>query len=252
MNETKFDGMGGLYAKFRPSYPRELMGYLQAELGFGAGSVVADVGSGTGIFTGQLLGLGCAVYAVEPNPDMRAVAESDLRGHPGFVSIGGADDSTGLADGAADFVTAAQAFHWFDADAFKLECARILKPNGKVVLVWNRRDETCELVRESDAIIKKYCPNFKGSEGGTRGAADASELAGFFSGEVDARTFNNDLIFDEEGFVGRNLSGSYALKEGDADYGAFVGEMKEFFNKRAVSGKLSMPNLTRSFAGAVC
>ena len=97
--------------------------------------VIADIGSGTGIFSRQLLHNGYNVYAVEPNADMRKKAEEMLSEYQGFVSVDGMDSNTNLPDKSMDHVTAAQAFHWFDADAFKKECRRILKPDGKIIIV---------------------------------------------------------------------------------------------------------------------
>jgi len=82
-----------------------------------------------------------------------------------------------------------------------------------MVLVWNSRDEKSELVRGNDAVNKKYCPNFKGFSGCTRGAETQEyNFKDFFTGNYEAKIFNNDLTFDKEGFIGRNLSASYALK----------------------------------------
>ena len=118
-----------------------------------------------------------------------------------------------LADNSVDFITVAQAFHWFDRNIFKAECGRILRTGGKVILVWNSRDATSELVSENDAINKKYCPNFKGPADGTRGAETDDYYSDFFTDEYETKTFRNDLSFDEEGLIGRNLSASYALKK---------------------------------------
>lgn len=249
MNESKFDGMGKIYAQFRPAYPQEFIDYLYFGIGMNENSVIADVGSGTGILTRQLLEKGSKVFAVEPNSDMRMAAEKDLRRFIGFVSVNGSDQNTMLADKSVDYITAAQAFHWFDRVQFKIECGRILKPNGKVILVWNRRDETNELVRDNDAVNKKYCPNFKGASGGMRGAESEDDFKDFFAGDYETRIFRNDLNYDEQNFIGRNLSGSYALKESDGNYLDYVAELKSLFDKYSANGYLAMPNVTRSYAG---
>ena len=251
MNESKFDGKGQMYARFRPAYAIAFMDYLYAEVGIDAGSVIADVGSGTGIFTRQLLERGNKVYAVEPNHDMRVVAETDLSGFGGFVSIEGSAESTMLADGSVDCITVAQAFHWFDRNRFKTECRRILKPGGRVILVWNSRDDASELVSENEAVNRKYCPDFKGFSGGMRFTEGNEDFHAFFKGAFEAEIFRNDLVFDEPEFVGRNLSGSYALKETDNDYDAYVAAIKGLFYKYADNGLLIMPNITRSFVGTV-
>ena len=140
MNYTKrFDGKGEIYAKARPKYAPGLFDYLKSTLKIPAGSVFADIGSGTGIFTGQLLDCGYRVYAVEPSEDMRKKAEEKLSHNKDFISVDGNDADMKLPRGSVDHITAAQAFHWFDAEAFRAECRRVLKPGGKVIIIYNSR-----------------------------------------------------------------------------------------------------------------
>jgi SAM-dependent methyltransferase len=260
MNTERFNGMGKIYSKFRPEYPKELFDYLYSPCAgqpedSGAGlskeSIIADIGSGTGKFTRALLERGSRVFAVEPNEDMRRVAEQDLREFCGFVSLNGTDENTGLDDKSVDFVMAAQAFHWFNKENFRAECRRILKTDGKVILVYNSRDEKSELVKENYKIMKKYCPGFKGFAGGMGTAAAKDEFDKFFIGAYAIKEFNNNLSFDEEGFIGRSLSGSYSPKEGDEAYSGFIKELKILFKKFSNNGLLEMPNFTRSYAGKV-
>ena len=249
MNENKFDGLGETYAKFRPAYAPGFLDYLFSDFGLDKNSVIADVGAGTGILTKQLLDRGCKVIAVEPNSDMRAEAEKNLKEFAGFVSVNGTSESTGLNDCVVDCVTAAQAFHWFDAVRFKMECQRILKPGGMVVLVWNSRDVASQIMRDNAAVYVKFCPNFKGFAGGTHN--NDAGFEDFFHAGYEKKTFQNDLVFDEEGFVGRSLSASYSLQEGDEGFDEYIAELKNFFQKCAVNGRMVMPNLTYSFAGKV-
>ena len=124
MNEHKFDGKAKLYAAYRPSYASGLIDDLVEDLPKGA--KVADIGSGTGKLTELLLARGMNVFAVEPNDDMRAAAEEAFGGNALFCSVPASAESTTLPDGKMELVTAAQAFHWFDRDAFRKECRRIL------------------------------------------------------------------------------------------------------------------------------
>lgn len=251
MNETKFDGMGELYSQYRPCYPKSFIEYLFDNVNISKGSAIADIGSGTGILTKQLLENGCKVYGVEPNDDMRTVAEQDLQEFAGFTSIKGSAESTTLADRSVDFITVAQAFHWFDRQSFRKECKRILKPNGQVILVWNSRDDRSALVLENDQINRKYCPEFKGFSGGIRGAVSEDDYNDFFSGGYLEKVFNNDLIFDLNGFIGRNLSASYALKKDDENYSSYVAELKALFEKHSNNKQVLMPNFTRCYTGRV-
>ncbi len=253
MNETKFDGKGEIYAQFRPSYPQSFMDDLFSGVGLHTQTVFADVGAGTGKLTKQLLEKGSKVYAVEPNADMRKIAEMDLGGFPNFVSVNGTAENTTLPRESVDCVTVAQAFHWFDRARFRQECRRILKPGGTVVLVWNSRDGESALVQENDRVNQQYCPNFKGFSGGMRGAQEGDETAfsDFFDGEYVSKRFLNPLQFDEQGFVGRNLSASYAPKPSDCNYDAYVAALKALFRNYESGGTLLMPNYTVCYIGKV-
>ena len=125
---NRFDGKGEIYAKARAKYAAVLFDFLKNDLKASGGSVFADIGSGTGIFTEQLLNCGYKVFAIETNGDMRKKAEEKLSDNKGFVSVNGSDSDMKISDKSVDFITAAQAFHWFDSEAFKKECRRVLKP----------------------------------------------------------------------------------------------------------------------------
>lgn len=251
MNENIFNGVGETYAKYRPSYPQELLMYLCSEIGVNKFSTIADIGSGTGILTQQLIHECSKVYAIEPNSDMRRVAEKRLRNEPGFISINGTAENTTLENESIDYITAAQSFHWFDRLSFKKECKRILKPKGKVILIWNSRDETSELVRKIDSINQKYCPNFSGSACGMRGAKSPNDFDDFFQQGYKIKYFQNNLIFNKERFIGLHLSASYRLKENDRNYQNYINELTDFFNVYSNNEVLQMPNLTRCYVGDV-
>lgn len=251
MNEEKFDGKGRLYARFRPSYPPEFVEYLFSEIGITADAVLADIGSGTGILTGQLLERGHTVYAVEPNADMRAVAEERLGRLDRFVSVNGTAESTTLVSHSVDSVTVAQAFHWFDRERFKQECRRILKPGGKVILVWNSRDEASPIVRDNAVINQTYCPRFKGFSGGLYDTINKGDFSDFFEGPYRAKRFEHPLRFDEQGFIGRNLSASYAPKEADGQYAAYIAALKRLFDTYSDGHTLLVPHVTGCYSGTV-
>src|SRR5690349_17698867 len=102
------------YQCFRPGYPEAVTQLLQAECGLASSSAVADVASGTGIFTRMLLDTGASVAGVEPNPEMRRAGEIFLSKYPKFSSVTGTAEATALADSSVDLLTAAQAAHWFN------------------------------------------------------------------------------------------------------------------------------------------
>jgi SAM-dependent methyltransferase len=246
----KFSGKADVYSKSRPSYPTEYIDYLLSVNSLNKTSRIADIGSGTGILTRQLLERGVSVAAVEPNDDMRTKAEQDLQQYEHFTSIKGSAEDTSLPDKSIDIVIAAQAFHWFDQDKFKLECKRILKQEAKVALVWNSRDFTSPLIKENAEIFKKYCPNFYGFSGGI---GEGGEIFNQFfrDGQFEYTKIPNDLVMDFEGFLGRNLSASYSLKESDKEFEFFVEAITNLFEKYSHNGKIVMPNYTRSYLGKV-
>ena len=102
------------YVKFRPGYPPAVLDLLKTECGLTAASVIADIGSGTGILTRMFLEHGNRVYGVEPNQAMREAGEQLLADFGGFVSVAATAEETTLPDQSIDFITAGQAFHWFD------------------------------------------------------------------------------------------------------------------------------------------
>jgi SAM-dependent methyltransferase len=250
-NEERFSNKADLYKKFRPTYPKELMDYLYSQVGFNQESIIADIGSGTGIFSRLLIERGSFVYCVEPNEDMRRTAEKDLSVFENFASLNGTDKNTGLHDASVDFITVAQAIHWFDRQVFKSECQRILKPGGKVVLIWNERDYENEIIKKDYIIRAKYAVEKNGLGSGRGKYHNYHDF--FMDGIYEYKTFNNDLHFDKEGYIGRNLSTSYApLKETDPEkYYGLVRELSEFFDEYSVNEILNYPHFTQSHIGRV-
>jgi SAM-dependent methyltransferase len=138
------------YERGRPGYPAEAVELLLAELGVTAGSLVLDVAAGSGKFTRELVSRGVRVVAVEPVRSMRAALPPEIE------ALDGTAEEIPLADAAVDAVTVAQAFHWFDGDRALAEIHRVLRPGGRLGLIWNRRDQRSELQRELSAIVDPY------------------------------------------------------------------------------------------------
>ncbi|MEK8198215.1 MULTISPECIES: class I SAM-dependent methyltransferase [Lysinibacillus] len=245
-----FTDKADIYAKYRPSYPKEYIDYLIAVNELNEDRIVADIGSGTGIFSSLLLERGLHVIGVEPNDDMRMKAEQSLKKYPRFESIKATAEHTTLTGNSVDLVTVAQAFHWFDKKAFKIECQRIGKQKSKVALVWNSRDLTNPIIKENAAICQKTCSNFNGFSGGMEETLEV--FTSFFKdGQYEFKKYENELLFDYEGFLGRNLSASYAPKKNDGEYQTFVFLLTELFEKYSKNGKIVLPNITRSYLGNV-
>ncbi|MBS0506248.1 MAG: methyltransferase domain-containing protein [Proteobacteria bacterium] len=142
------------YARGRPDYPAALAQWLSGTLELGAGRQVADVGAGTGKFSALLAATGAAVVAVEPVDAMRAQIEAQR--WPGVRAVAGTAQALPLPDAALDAVVCAQAFHWFACSAALDEFARVLRPGGRLGLVWNVRDESVDWVAALTAIITPF------------------------------------------------------------------------------------------------
>jgi len=130
-----FTGKAEAYAKGRPGYPKSSIEYICSLLPQNA--VVADIGAGTGIFTVALAECSYTVYAVEPNADMREQLAINLVSFPKVEILNGTDKETKLPDHSVDVITVAHALHWFEPNAFREECRRILKPGGLVIVIYN-------------------------------------------------------------------------------------------------------------------
>ncbi len=248
-NTEKFTDRAAVYTVGRPNYAESFIKYLYDELDFSDESFIADIGCGTGKFAKQLLDRGSFVYGVEPNDDMRCVAEKELGVCDKFKSVKGDASNTTLSENSVDFVTAAQAFHWFDVDEFRSECKRILKAHGKVILIWNTRENDDEINKEVCKLNKKFCPSFKGFSGGIK--EDDKRIISFFRSEYEKMTFDNPLFYNEDKFISRLLSGSYSLKEGDKNYREYIAEAKAIFKKYQLSGVVKIGNSTIAYIGYV-
>jgi SAM-dependent methyltransferase len=146
-----FQSGAAAYERGRPSYPASAVDLLVEELGIRPGATVVDLGAGTGKWTRLLAERGPRVVAVEPVPGMREELAAAV---PGVEVLDAPAEAVPLPDGSVDVVTAAQAFHWFDAPAVLAECARLLRVGGGLGLVWNERDESVPWVAELNAIMR--------------------------------------------------------------------------------------------------
>lgn len=246
-NTTRFDGKGEIYAKARPNYATELFDYIKNTLLISEGSIFADIGAGTGIFSEHLLNNGYIVYAVEPNADMRKKAEEKLSVYKGFISVDGADINTTLPKQSVDCITTAQAFHWFDADAFKKECQRILKPNGKVIIVYNTRDESAACNKALADHHRKYCPDFQGF---SKGMND-EKCCAFFDGRCEVFRADNSQNYDRQGYINRVLSSSYSLRESDERYAEYLADINKLFDIFSNDSSMTVPMHTVAYIGSI-
>jgi SAM-dependent methyltransferase len=236
------------YVRYRPGYPEELISLLREECGLTSESVVADVGSGTGILSEMFLRNGNPVFGVEPNREMREAGERLLVAYPGFMSVAGTAEVTTLPNSSVDFVTAGQAFHWFDPDRAREEWLRILRPGGWAVIVWNdRRSEGTPFLEGYEALLLRYGTDY---ERVTHRQFDEERLRAFFGqGGCEERVFGNEQVFDFEGARGRLLSSSYTPEAGHPDYEPMLEELKRIFDAHQEDGKVRVEYDTRVYFG---
>lgn len=150
---TGFAREADRYARGRPEYPEALTDWLRGTLGLGPGTTVADVGAGTGKFTRLLQATGARVLAVEPVEAMRSQLAAAL---PQVTTIDAPAQSLPFADGSLDAIVCAQAFHWFaTVDALR-SFHRVLRPGGRLGLIWNVRDESVDWVQAITDLITPY------------------------------------------------------------------------------------------------
>jgi len=233
MDSTKrFSDRVENYVKYRPSYPAEAIDFL-VDCGVHQGSVLCDVGSGTGILTGLLLPRVATVFAVEPNKEMRSFAESQFKDVPAFHSVEASAEDTGLEEHSVDAVCAAQAFHWFDLDACKKEFQRILKPGGKVFLIWNRRLDNSEFLQKYDEFLVHHSRDYTSVN---HLNLQDQDFRKFFGSSFEMRAFDNYQVFDLEGFLGRVFSSSYTPSEKDPEYEDFREGLTAIFHRYQQEG----------------
>lgn len=234
------------YIKYRPDYPPEVISYLRQEAGLSKDSIVADIGSGTGIFTKHLLNLGCKVYAIEPNQEMREAADTLLKEYPNYVSINAPAQQTSLKDQEIDLIVCAQAFHWFNTQEAKAEFKRILKDTGQAALIWNNRIvNTDDFAKAYDQLLREKTADY--NEVNHQKLSDKDFSAFFKNGEYKKVVFPSFQEFDEVGFLGRANSSSY-VPVGDEK---FQQELKNVFNKHANNGTIKFHYNTEIYLGKV-
>ena len=220
------------YAKHRPSYPGGLLDSLKRKLPVvsSAPLSVADIGSGTGIFSRLLLEEGFTVYGVEPNIPMRERAEALLSSYKGFHSVNGEATHTTLPDRSVNIAAVAQAFHWFATTKAVREFARILGKPGLVVLVWNDRlTDVDEFHAEYESLLVRYCLNYLEINHRNITAPTIQKL--FEGWDLSVEHFENDQQLDFAGLKGRLESSSYCPPHDHPNYLPLMNQLEELFER---------------------
>ena len=212
-----FAGRVENYRRYRPGYPAGVMQLLRERCGLLPGAAVADLGSGTGIMTAQLLEAGARVWGVEPAKEMREAAERQLGGRAGFTSVAGSAQDTTLGTHSVSLVTACQAFHWFD-------------PAGS----------------RAEALLHRHAPEYAAVR---KRRAHGPAMRTFFGREPERAVFANRQVLDFEGLKGRAMSSSYVPEPDDPAHGPLLAGLRAAFERHEREGRVTFPYETLVFFG---
>jgi len=235
------------YLRFRPNYPKQILDFIKADCGLTAESIIADIGSGTGFLAEVFLENGNRVSGIEPNKEMREAGEQFLKKYPLFTSVAATAEETTLAPNSVDFITAGQAFHWFDRQRCREEFKRILRSGGWIVLVWNdRRTDTTPFLRAYEQLLLHLSTDYQQVN---HKNVDEAVLRDFFKTDPTERSVPNFQHFDFPSLTGRLLSSSYVPAAGDPGYDKMLGELKKLFETHQQEGRVIFEYDTRVFYG---
>lgn len=236
------------YIKFRPDYPAGIITYLKQHNLLTESTIIADIGSGTGISSELFLKEGNRVFGIEPNKEMREAAERLLNKYENFKSINATAENTTLENNSIDIIIAGQAFHWFDKQKSKAEFKRILKPNGNVILMWNdRRTDSTDFLKAYEDFIKMFATDY--NEVNHKNIDEAVFNDFFGKGNYTLKSFINYQNFDLDGLKGRILSSSYMPAEDHKDFDFMMSALKKIFTRFQENGKVTIEYDTNIYYG---
>jgi SAM-dependent methyltransferase len=224
---TGFARAADAYELGRPGYSVEAL----LPLGLAPGLTVLDLAAGTGTLTRPLADSGARVIAVEPVAEMRAALPDSVQ------ALDGTAESIPLGDASVDLVTVAQAFHWFDGDAALREIHRVLRPRGRLALLWNRRVEDAPVNLAIDALVDPYragTPTHRGEA--WRAAFDRTSLFG----PLEEHVFANEQVLDADGLAARICSISFIASLPEPERAALLARAREL----TAAGPVTVPYRT--------
>jgi SAM-dependent methyltransferase len=235
------------YVRFRPTYPQQVIAVLRDECGLKPDSVIADIASGTGIFTRLLLENGNRVFGIEPNEKMRRAGERYLAAYSNFTSIAGTAEDTTLPQHSVDLLTCAQAAHWFNREKALREFQRILKTTGYLVLIWNdRRIDGSGFAEDYERLAVTYGTDYSEVQRLGR-VVEGDEL--FTPFRCQKRVLPNHQDLDYAALEGRLLSSSYAPQPGEPACAPMLAELRRIFDAHQRGGQVRLEYDTNIYFG---
>lgn len=199
-----FGSAAAAYNTYRPSYP-----VAAVQWAIGSRPIrVLEIGAGTGLMTRVLLALDHHVTAVEPDNNMRAqlALVDDAR----LDVVPGSAEELPVPDASADAIVVAQAFHWFDLPQALPEMHRVLKPDGTLAVLWNRRNDNVPWVEKMSQIVGRH-----DARSGNRDTS-LDDLSPWF-GDVGSAVYQHDVTLTADSLVGLVDTYSYVRLSTDRE-----------------------------------
>jgi SAM-dependent methyltransferase len=231
----RFTTRAGAYVASRPSYPNEAIDAILSGFGDPAAVAVADLGAGTGISSRLIAERGPHVFAIEPNAAMRDAAQPHRR----VQWIDGTAERTSLGDSSIDVVTAFQSWHWVDHLAAIAEARRIARPDGRLAVVYNERDERDPFTAAFGAIARRYATDATEQ----RRANALGRVLVIDPSRTTRDVFHNRQTLDRAGTHARAESSSYLPQRG-AEAAAMHADIDALLDRFAVVDTIEMHLIT--------
>ena len=247
---SRFSDKAKNYTKYRPIYPDVVIDKILENLNLQNQIFAADIGAGTGISARQLAARGVKVIAIEPNAAMREVAEK----HQNVEWKEGTAENTNLPDASVDLITCFQAFHWFKPESTLLEFRRILKPQGRLAIVFqdiNREDEFTQIYGK---LISKAANNRPPTDFSSK--IEPVQKSNFFK-YIDCYKFPYKQELDLSSLIGLAKSVSFISSE-ETVQKQLVDDLEDLFQRFCNSegfvylvyrNSVHLANVEKSFVG---
>ena len=240
-----FSSKAQKYARYRWKYAPDCIATIIKTSGITDRSIVADIGAGTGILTKEFVGKAGRIYAIEPNPEMRAILAKELEHFPSCHVIDGCAEATALVDSSVDLVTVAQTIQWFEPSKAKHEIYRILKPGGWLAICRNYGTDD-----ELERALSGVYPPETDTEGLMIGRNTPKSF--YYCGdEYIKREFPFSNSTNWEVFLGALATASYAPVEGSDLYAQFEQKARQVFERFSSNGMIEQHGMTELYLGQI-